>query len=116
MNLYIYPKNQAEAAKASWVVKLLYLLGLLQVLACAILGALVGGPFIAVTLTQLGIMDRSAASASALFIGLAAGIIVGLITGLLFFALSQLLEDVHAIRVQTAGYLAGDADSLRPGR
>ena len=78
MKLYIFPKYMEEAAKPGWIVRWLQAVGIIQVLGCIILGATVGGPLIANALTQAGVMSQEAASASALLIGLAAGILVGL--------------------------------------
>ena len=113
MNLYIYPKDQKAAAKPTWIVVFLYLIGLLHVVGCIIVGALFGGQIIAAWLVQNGLMARDTASVSATIIGIVAGVIVGLFSGLLFFALSQVIDDIHAIRIQTAGYTAVDTDDRR---
>ena len=115
MNLYIYPRNHEEAVKSGWIVKFLYFLGVMQVVLGVILGVALGGPFIATWLVTMDIMTESAASIAAVFLGVAVGLLAGLFSGLVFFALSQVIDDLHAIRVHTAGYVAVDADSIRPG-
>ena len=116
MKMYIYPKYLEEAAKTGWIVKFLRFLGVVQVVGCILLGVTVGGPFLALGLSQAGIMSQDAASASAMLLGLAAGIIVGLFSGLVYFALAQVIDDLHAIRLQTGAYVAFETDSIQMGR
>lgn len=115
MNLYIYPRNYEEAVKSGWIVRFLHFLGVVQVILGVILGVAVGGPFFATWLVTMDIMTENSASIAALFLGVAVGIFAGLFSGLVFFALSQVIDDLHAIRVHTAGYISVDADSIRPG-
>lgn len=116
MKMYIYPKYMEEAAKTGWIVKMLYFLGVAQVVGCIILGVIIGGPVLANQLTQAGIMSRDAASASATLLGLATGIIAGLLSGLVYFALGQVIDDLHAIRLQTGAYAAFETDEIKMGR
>ena len=110
MKAYMYPRYQKEAAKPGWIVKLLYFLGLLQVVGCAILGATVGGPIISLLLSALGVRSQTAVSGSSGLLGLIVGIIVGVLSGLVYFALSQVIDDLHALRVQSAAYVAVTVD------
>ena len=67
---YHNPKYMEQAAKSGWIVKFLRLVGVLQVSGSIILGATVGGPFIALWLSQMGIMSQEAAGASAILLAL----------------------------------------------
>ena len=109
MKMYIYTKNEDAASKPGWIVKVLYLLGLMQVLVCAILGAIFARPFIAVWLTRFD-LSESAANSASLLIGVGAGVAVGVLSGLVYFALSQALEDLHALRVLVSSYVAIDVE------
>ena len=109
MKMVIYTKNEDLAAKPGWIVRTLYLLGCLHVLACAILGAIFLRPIIGVWLSQFG-MDYNAASSGALVIAVFAGIVVGLMSGLVYFALSQALDDLHALRTIVSSYVAVDVE------
>jgi drug/metabolite transporter (DMT)-like permease len=116
MKYYIFPKYMEEAAKTGWIVRMLRVLGVLQVAGCVILGATVCRPFVALWLFQLGLMSRDAASASAMLIGLALGILVGLVSSLIYFAAAQALDDLHALRVQTEAFAAFETDEIKMGR
>ena len=91
-------------------------LGVLQVLAYILLGATVGGPVIANALVQARIMSQDAASASAMLLGLAVGILAGLVSSLVFFAAAQALDDLHALRIQTEAFVAFETDEIKMGR
>lgn len=112
MTTYIQPRNQSEADRPGWIAKFLRFLGVVQVVGCILLGVTVGGPFLALGLSQAGIMTQDAASASATLIGLAVGIIVGLFSSLVYFGLAQVIDDLHAIRIQTSAYTAFESDSI----
>lgn len=116
MKFYLFPKYMEEAAKSGWIVKMLKALGVIQVISYILLGATVGGPVIANVLVQAGILSHEAANASATLIGLAVGILAGLISSLVFFAAAQVLDDLHALRVQTEAYVAFETDEIKMGR
>lgn len=116
MNMLIYPKHMEETLKSGWIVKFLRGVGVLQVIGCIVLGVLVGGPYVAVMLTQTGVMSSEAAGIPALLIGAAVGIIAGLWTSLAFFALAQVIDDLHAMRIQTGAYVAIESDDVRLGK
>ena len=116
MNMNIYPKYIEDAARSGWIVKCLTCIGVLQIAGCAILGVLFGGPFLALWLSQIGIMSQEAASASATFIGLGVGIIVGIWSSLAVFALAQVIDDLHALRLHTAAYVAFESDDVHLGK
>ena len=116
MNMFIYPKYLEEASKSGWIVRTLRAFGVLQVIVSILIGATVGGQFLGVWLAQLGLMDYSAASASATLIGIAVGIVAGLWSSLPWFALAQVIDDLHAIRLQTGAYVAFESDNVHLGK
>lgn len=116
MKFYIYPKYIEEAVKSGWIVKFLRFIGVIQILGCIALGVTVGGRIIAAALAQAGIMSYSAAETSATLFGLAAGIITGLFVSLTAFALAQVVDDLHALRIQTSAYAAFETDEIKLGR
>ena len=111
----IIPKYQQQAQKSGWIVKFFFILGLLQVIICIVLGVTVAPPFISELMFQMGFYTPDL-RASSILIGLAVGIIVGLFSGLVFFALSQVIDDLHAIRVQTSGYVSTESDGFIQGK
>lgn len=113
MTRYIQPRNQHEAERQSWMVKCLKFLGALQIIGCAILGAVAGGPFISVWLVELHLLGPGESGPSAALLGFAAGLIAGMFSSLLYFALAQVIDDLHAIRVQTSAYVSFESDSIQ---
>ena len=109
MKMVIYTKNEDLAAKPGWIVRTLYLLGCLHVLACAILGAIFLRPIIGVWLVQRG-MHETDVNLISLALSVASGISVGLLSGLVYFALSQALDDLHALRTIVSSYVAVDVE------
>lgn len=116
MNWMIYPKYAEETTKSTWVVKMLKALGVIQILGCIAAGWLIGGPYIALVLAAGGIMDQDAAAIAGPLLGLAVGIFAGLWVSLTAFALAQVIDDIHATRLQTGAYIAFQSDSVKLGR
>ena len=114
--MYIYPKYMEEAAKSNWIVKFIRFLGVIQVIWCVALGALFCGAPLAALLIEADIMVQEAAAASAMLIGGIVGFVVGLFVGLAFFALAQVVDDLHAIRVQTSAFVAFESDNVHLGK
>lgn len=116
MNWVIFPKYAEETTKTTWVVKMLKALGVVQLFSWIILGWIVGGPYITNALVAGQIMSQDAAQISGHLIGLAIGIFSGLWASLAAFALAQVIDDIHATRVQTGAYVAFQSDSVKLGR
>ena len=116
MNWVIFPKYAEETAKTTWVVKMLKALGVIQLLGCVAIGFFVGGPYISMVLVAGRIMSEDTAMVSGPLIGIAVGIIAGLWASLAAFALAQVIDDIHATRLQTAAYVAFQSDSVKLGR
>lgn len=115
MKMVIYTKNEDLAAKPGWIVRTLYLLGMVHVVICAALGIIFARPFVALWLYQSGVLSQELASTLGYFIGLGLGILAGMISGLVFFALSQALEDLHALRAIVSAYVAVEVDGPKKG-
>lgn len=116
MKFYLFPKYMEEAAKSGWIVRFLKIVGVVQAVLCAAAGVFLGGPYASALIFSAGLMDRQAASASGSLLGLAVGIVVGLWTSLPVFALAQVIDDLHALRIHTAAYVAFETDEPRLGR
>ena len=114
--MYIYPKYLEETSKSNWIVRMLKAIGVLQVIGCAIAGAFIGGPYISLLLLSGNLMDSDAAAIAGPLLGLAVGIFAGLWTSLAVFALAQVIDDLHALRIQTEAFVAFETDEPLLGR
>ena len=112
----IFPIRQADADKSPWVVKMLYVLGYLFVIGAAISGAAYGGALLGPLLAAAFDIDASLGATLGMILGVLLGVLGSLIASLPMWALAMIVDDLHAIRVQTSGYAAtgGDfADSFK---
>ena len=116
MNWVIFPKYAEETTKTTWVVKMLKALGVTQLVGWIAFGWVIGGPYISRALVVCQIMSQDAAQLSGPLIGLAIGIFSGLWASLAAFALAQVIDDIHATRLQTGAYVAFQSDSVKLGR
>lgn len=116
MNWILFPKYAEETAKKSWIIRTLEIYGVLTVIGAAISGFFVGGPFIASWLAGASIIDFNSASLGGRILGFIVGIFSGLWLGLPSFALAQVIDDIHATRLQTGAYVAFQSDSVKLGR
>ena len=116
MNMYIYPKYMEDAAKSGWIVKFLKVIGVIQVVGCIAAGLFLGSPFVMLWLEQARVMDSDAATLAAPLISLALSIFIGLFASLTTFALAQVIDDLHALRVQTSAFVAFESDNVHLGK
>lgn len=101
----IFPIRLKDAEKSPWVVKWMYVMGYLIVIGAAILGAVYGGGLLGPMLDYQLHVDSSVGSILGILLGAAGGILGGLIISFPLWALSTLIDDVHALRVYASGYV-----------
>ena len=113
MNLYIYPKYMEDANKSHWTVKLLRVFGVLQIIGCTAIGALYGAALIQTA--GLG-EDLGVAGALTTILGLLIGLMVGIISSVGTWAVALVIDDIHAMRINSSAYVAFESDSVHLGK
>lgn len=106
----IIPISAYEPKDRPWVTRLLRYLGYLIVIGCVLYGITTGGKQIGLLLRQLFNLDYNGTAVLGAVIGGLLGFVGGLIVSVPYWGLAMLLDDIRAIRVQTAGYAATDRD------
>lgn len=104
----IFPIHSYEPKDRPWVIRSLRYMGYLLVIISVIVGVFFLGPGLNVYVASALNLDYNGASMIALILGGLAGLLGGLAITLPYWSLAMLLDDIHAIRVQTAGYASVD--------
>lgn len=104
----IFPLHTYEPKDRPWVIRWLRYNGYLVVLISIIAGIVGLGPIFTEFVASALNLDYNGASGIALVLGGVAGFFGGLIVSVPYWGLAMLLDDIHAIRVQTSGYASVD--------
>lgn len=109
----IYPINSIDANRRHWVVRMLRYFGYIWAAVGTIGGALygyrLGALFVAASLNttfEIGAVVGAALGALVGFTG-------GLVIGLPFWAMSMIVDDLHALRIYAGGYMTTDGGVKR---
>ena len=112
----IIPISSYEPKDRPWVTRMLRYLGYLIVIGCVLYGVSTGGNLIGLYLRQLFNLDHNGAVVLGAVIGGFLGFVGGMIVSVPYWVLAMLLDDIRAIRVQTAGYAVIDRHDIQEGR
>ena len=104
----IMPVHTYTPKDRPWVIRWLRYMGYLSVLISIIVGVIVLSPLLVQFVATVLNLDYNGASGIALLLGGVAGFFGGLIVSVPYWGLAMLLDDIHAIRVQTSGYASVD--------
>lgn len=116
MKLNIYPKYVEDASKGTGLSKFLRVVGVIHVVLFTLIGATICAPFIVQLVSQLGIMSSDAASGASLLLGLVVGVFAGVWSGIPYFIISDVLDDLNAIRLHSIAYIAFESDDVQFGK
>jgi hypothetical protein len=106
--MFILPRNTALAEQPYWVVKWLRYIGFIICAGCLIAGFAYGAFMLAPTAQlSLGFPKGVAVPLATLLAGLL-GYMIGLGISLPFWAMSAIMDDLHALRVYASGYVTID--------
>lgn len=106
--MHLVPIREDQANRRHWVVKALRFVGYIQVIVDMIIGFAVGSTFIASVLREQFYFSRDGASLFGSVIGIALGFCMGMWLTLTVWGLALVIDDIHAIRMNTAGYYTSD--------
>lgn len=102
----IMPMHEYTRKDRPWVIRWLRYCGYLLVVLSIFFGVAMIGPGLTDVLVTSFSMDYNGASVLSLVVGAFGGFFGGLIVTVPYWGLALLLDDIHAIRVQTSGYAA----------
>lgn len=105
----IIPVSSYEAKDRPWVTRLLRYIGFLIVILCTLFGIVGGGDQMTPMIRGSMGSDSNAVAIVVLILGGLFGFVAGLVISVPIWGLAMLLDDVRAIRMQTAGYTADTA-------
>lgn len=110
----IIPVSSYEAKDRPWVTRLLRYIGFLIVILCTLFGIVGGGDQMTPMIRGSMGSDSNAVAIVVLILGGLFGFVAGLVISVPIWGLAMLLDDVRAIRMQTAGYTADTAPAGVP--
>ena len=117
MNWVIFPKYAEETSKKSWIIRTLEIYGVLTVIGAILSGTFIGGPYIGAWFRSIFPQwPAETARDVGIILGFIGGFFSGLWLSLPAFALAMVIDDIHATRLQTGGYVAFQSDSVKLGR
>lgn len=99
-----------EAKRRHWIVRWLRYMGFLIVLAATLAAILYGGNLVTPLVQQMLRTDSNGVAVLVLVLSAILGLAAGLVISLPWWGLSMLLDDLHAIRLQTAAYVSQDRE------
>ena len=102
----IFPVHTYEPKDRPWVIRMLRYLGFFEVIAAILAGIYYGGNMAGPLIQQAFNLPSEASLAITVIFGGFVGFCAGLIITVPTWGLAMLLDDIHAIQVQTAGYVA----------
>lgn len=102
----IMPMHEYTRKDRPWVIRWLRYCGYLLVVLSIFFGVAMIGPGLTDVLVTSFSMDYNGASVISLVAGGFGGFFGGLIVTVPYWGLAMLLDDIHAIRMQTSGYAA----------
>lgn len=110
----IIPINSYERKDRPWVIRMLRYMGYLMVVLIVLFGISASGTYLTPIVQNMMGNDSNAVAIVVLILGAVGSFAAGLLVSLPLWGLAMLLDDIHAIRIQTAAYLAYDANKPAP--
>ena len=101
----IYPMHADAADRRHWVVRVLRVFGYIDAVAGVLLGIFYGYSMGAMFIMQITGLPATSAVIIGIVVGVLLGLAVGLMIGLPVWALSMLIDDIHALRLYASAYI-----------
>jgi len=104
----IYPVNGIDANRRHWVVRMLRYFGYIWAVIGTIGGALYGYRMGALFVVAYLNTSFEIGAVVGVALGALVGFVGGLVIGLPFWAMSMIVDDLHALRIYASGYMTTD--------
>lgn len=101
----VYPMHANDADRRHWVVRVLRILGYIDAIVGALSGAFYGYSMGAMFIMQITGLPAVSALIIGIVVGVLLGLALGLMVGLPVWALSMLIDDMHALRLYASSYI-----------
>lgn len=116
MGYNVYPKYLEDAAKTHWTVKMLYAFGVLQIIACTLIGAVFARPICyTIWLVMVG-SSPYAPDGLVTLLGALIGLMIGIITSVGIWAAALVIDDIHTLRLHSQAYIVVETDNPHLGK
>lgn len=106
----IFPVHTYEPKDRPWVIRTLRYLGFIEVIGAMLTGILYGGNLVGPLIQQAFNLPAEVSFVITVILGALIGFCAGLIVTVPTWGLAMLLDDIHAIRLQTSAYVTTHPD------